>query len=107
MSDAVHENFVLAFALPIILLWAAHAGFRVGRLGHDRKHRRVRIQFRLRDVFVVVTLVAVFFAVALRLGATKFSEQALVATALVWLGLLFMALIVLTTQKPPDQSEDP
>ncbi len=107
MSDAVHESFVFAFAIPIILLWAAHAGFRVGRLGHDRKHRGVRIRFRLRDVFVMVTLVAVFYAVAQRLGATKFSEVALLAMTLVWFGLLWLALIFLTRNKPPDQSEDP
>ena len=107
MGDVVHESFVFGFAIPIILLWAAHAGFRVGRLGHDRKRRRVRIRFRLLDVFVVVTLVAVFFAIAQRLGATKFSHLALLATTLVWFGLLTLAFIYLSTHEPLDQSEDP
>ena len=98
---------LFAFALPLFLLWAAHAGYRIGRLGHVRRRRGVRIQFRLRSLFVVVTVTAVFFAVAQWLGALKFSELVALAVLLAWCGLMWLALTHLTAPEPPDQFEDP
>ena len=107
---------LFAFAFPLFLLWAAHAGYRIGRLGHGRRRQGVRIRFRLRTLFVVVTAAAVIFAFAQPLGAIafaqplgamKFSELVPLAMALIWFGFLSLALIILTTHEPPDQFEDP
>ena len=106
MSSAFPISGLIAFALPLLLLWAAHSGFRLGRLGRAGERRPVRIRFRLRHLLLFTTLVAILFAIAQPPGPAKLVALIAVVMSLAWLGLVAVAFVNLCTREPADRFED-